>query len=81
MGPRGGIGRRDGFKIHFLQGSVSSSLTVGTMRRFFTPHQLFNRSGSVVSHILGLATAVQASPILQSWTHIRYRFARSIETG
>lgn len=53
MGPRGGIGRRDGFKIHFLQGSVSSSLTVGTMRRFFTPHHLFNSSGSVVSHILG----------------------------
>jgi hypothetical protein len=26
---------------------------VGTMRRFFTPHHLFNRSSSVVLHILG----------------------------
>jgi hypothetical protein len=31
VGPRGGIGRRDGFKIRCLHGRVSSSLTEGTI--------------------------------------------------
>ena len=33
-GPRGGIGRRDGFKIRCLHGRASSSLAEGTTNKF-----------------------------------------------
>ena len=37
--PRGGIGRRDGFKIRFFQRSVGSSPTEGTIRQNYDPHE------------------------------------------
>ena len=79
VGPRGGIGRRDGFKIRCLHGRVSSSLTEGTIPAKIIREAVVTGLSSLLSSLTGkpaFAETAQAGTALFAIQFFGFRAAK-----